>query len=183
MDPPSSIETPATVVIGYGNPLRGDDAVGRKAAAVVESWQLPHVRVLSVQQLTPELAELLAVAEMAVFVDAGPATENEAVSVTRIWPAHSSSSLGHVSDPTGLLALAQVIYGRCPPAWCILVPATSFEFGAGLSSAAERGLATALQQIADMVTSIGAARPTPHAPHQRCPGTSHVVPAPERPRR
>ena len=49
-----------TLVIGYGNELRGDDAVGPLVARTAESWQRPGLRALAVQQLTPELAEDIA---------------------------------------------------------------------------------------------------------------------------
>ena len=50
------------LVIGYGNTLRGDDAVGPRAAAAVHGGGLPGVDALAVAQLTPVLAEPLAAA-------------------------------------------------------------------------------------------------------------------------
>src|SRR5690242_2835552 len=61
------------VVIGYGNDIRGDDAAGPLAARAVAAWGAPGVRALAAHQLTPELAEALAAAELAIFVDAGVA--------------------------------------------------------------------------------------------------------------
>ncbi|PPT05423.1 NADH-reducing hydrogenase maturation factor [Geitlerinema sp. FC II] len=58
------------LVIGYGNSLRGDDGIGRAIAEQVASWNLPHVRSLSLHQLTPELAEELSRVDRAVFIDA-----------------------------------------------------------------------------------------------------------------
>lgn len=150
MDIPSSESMPLTVVIGYGNPLRGDDAVGQRVAEAVASWRRPHVHAIAVQQLTPELAELLADAGRAIFVDAGLALADDTVQVTRIEPSPSPPSLGHVSAPSELLALARAIYGRCPLAWGIILPTTSFAFGACLSPTAQRGLATALLHIAGL---------------------------------
>jgi Ni,Fe-hydrogenase maturation factor len=49
----------AILVIGYGNELRGDDAIGQWVA-----------RAVAAHQLTPELAEDLAHTDYAVFVDA-----------------------------------------------------------------------------------------------------------------
>ena len=42
------------LVIGYGNTLRGDDGVGPRVAVAVEDLQLPGVRTLVCQLLTPE---------------------------------------------------------------------------------------------------------------------------------
>ena len=58
------------LVIGYGNDLRSDDAVGQKVANAIAAWKLPQVTSLCVHQLTPELASFLATAELAIFIDA-----------------------------------------------------------------------------------------------------------------
>jgi Ni,Fe-hydrogenase maturation factor len=162
-------------VIGYGNDLRGDDAVGPLAAAAVAAWDMPGVPALAIHQLTPELAEPLAEADLAIFVDAhvpAPAPKHgqrspslcvwesgvgdegaEVVSVHPIEPAAVDSAIGHTGDPRALLALTKALYGRCPIAWSITVPAHSFSFGAGLSPVAERGLAAALQQIRNLIAN------------------------------
>jgi Ni,Fe-hydrogenase maturation factor len=165
-------------VIGYGNDLRGDDALGPLAATAVAAWDMPGVQALAVHQLMPELAEALAEADLAIFVDARvptparkreqlsphlPAWERgvgggggggeEFVSVQPIEPAAADAALGHTGDPHALLALTKALYDRSPLAWSITVPARSFAFGAGLSPAAERGLAAALQQISDLIVN------------------------------
>ena len=49
------------LVIGYGNPLRGDDGIGWSAAnALAEGMQDDRVRIVACIQLTPELAESIA---------------------------------------------------------------------------------------------------------------------------
>lgn len=142
---------PLTLVIGYGNDLRGDDAVGPLAAAAVAAWELPGVRALATHQLAPELAQVLAMAELAIFVDACASPDREEVEVHLIAPAALDTALGHTSDPCGLLALTAALYGRCPAAWSITVPAQSFAFGAGLSPLAERGFAAALERVRDLI--------------------------------
>jgi hydrogenase maturation protease len=62
--------TAKLLVIGYGNTLRGDDGVGPRVAEAVERLQLPGVRTLICQQLSPEHAEMISQAERVVFVDA-----------------------------------------------------------------------------------------------------------------
>jgi Ni,Fe-hydrogenase maturation factor len=112
----------------------------------------------------PELAETLVAADLAIFLDARvPASsfprrdrksggeEEEIVSVHPIEPIAVASAIGHTGDPGALLALTRALYGRCPAAWSITVPAHSFAFGADLSPIAERGQAAALQQIRDLI--------------------------------
>jgi hydrogenase maturation protease len=139
------------LVIGYGNVLRGDDAVGPQVAAAVARWGLPDVQALAVHQLTPELAEPLAAARLAVFVDARPARAGGAVNVQQLRPADSPATLGHTCDPHVLLALARALYGGHPPAWWVTLPGTNFELGEGLSPAATAGREAALGHITLLV--------------------------------
>jgi hypothetical protein len=57
-----------SLVIGYGNSLRGDDSIGIKVAQMVADWHLPKVRSLSSHQLTPELAAELAQVDLTIFI-------------------------------------------------------------------------------------------------------------------
>src|SRR5262245_7163428 len=111
-----------TLVIGYGNELRGDDAAGPQIASAVAEWELPEVRALAVHQLTPELAEALALADHAIFVDAARTDTAEAhVALRPIAPLNRPHLVGHAGDPRALLALANAVYGRYPRAWSIAV--------------------------------------------------------------
>jgi len=139
------------LVIGYGNTLRGDDGVGPRVADAVAAWRQPGVRALAVHQLTPELAETVAQAKQVVFVDAFHDQDGEEVKLRRLEPTHSAVTLGHVSDSCDLLGLARALYGRSPPAWCILVPGSEFQLREGLSALAARGLQAALQTISTLI--------------------------------
>jgi hydrogenase maturation protease len=139
---------PGTIlVVGYGNELRGDDAAGRRAADRVDSWRLPGVEVRALHQLTPELAEPLAAATRAIFLDAHLACDNPAVRVHRIEPATTGTHFVHTSDPQALLHLARTAFGRSPDTWWITIPAADFNFGAPISAVAARGIADALTAI------------------------------------
>ncbi|MDX2229318.1 MAG: hydrogenase maturation protease [Leptolyngbyaceae cyanobacterium bins.349] len=139
------------LVIGYGNPLRSDDAAGQRIAETVAGWNLASVRSLPVHQLTPELADPLSKVHTVIFVDVYVAHDGrEDVQVLELAPLITSkqqSGLGHASDPRSLLTLAQHLYGASPVGWWILVPAANFEFGEQLSSVTQNGIAIALQHI------------------------------------
>lgn len=143
---------PPIIVIGYGNPLRGDDGVGQRVAEAVSEWGLSTVRVLSVQQLTPELADPLAAADLAIFVDAGIARPGGTTRVKPLEPAGLGTAIGHTGDPRSLLRLARIAFGRHPRAWSITIPATSIAMSEGLSPDAERGMEDALRHIALLVS-------------------------------
>jgi hydrogenase maturation protease len=135
------------LVIGYGNELRRDDGVGPRVARIVAEWGVPGVRALAVHQLTPELADDIARAEVVVFVDAAADSGTSNVSVQQVRPALSNWPADHACRPPALLALADVLYGRRPLAWLLTVPARDLGFGERLSPEAERDVTQALQYI------------------------------------
>jgi hydrogenase maturation protease len=137
-------------VLGYGSSLRGDDAAGQRVVAAVARWHLPGVRALAAHQLTPELAEPLSQARLAIFVDARVGGGG-----VRLRPLHAATAISsldiHVGDPATLLALALALYGRAPRAWLITLPACSFALGAPLSPLTRRSLAVARQRIRALI--------------------------------
>jgi hydrogenase maturation protease len=144
---------PDALVIGYGNPLHRDDGAGQRVAEAVAAWGRPGVRVLAVHQLTPEIAEDLAQAGCAIFVDAR--VTGAVADIEPLEPTAAAATLGHTSDPRALLALARALYGRCPPAWLVAVPGSDFGPGEGLSPAAARGLADALARVEQLLDGAG----------------------------
>jgi hydrogenase maturation protease len=143
-------------VIGYGNDLRGDDAVGQRVALSVARWRRPGVMAIAAHQLTPELAAWLVPATCAIFVDAAHADDaSPSFYSRRIEPTNFPLIHGHTADPQALLALVQLAYGRCPQAWWVTIPAQYFDFGADLSPTARRGGAAALRYIRTLIRSKG----------------------------
>lgn len=147
------------LVIGYGNTLRGDDGVGYRIAEIVADWGLQQVRSLPVHQLTPELSAEIASSRVVVFVDAR-VSEGEAIALSPDTPPHlelqplsptTDATLGHTATPTALLALTQSLFGVTPTAYHLLIPATQFEFQETLSPLTQQAMATALDQIHQML--------------------------------
>lgn len=139
--------TVTSLVIGYGNSLRGDDGLGRKLAQTIAEWQLPGVRSLDQHQLTPELAAELAQVELAIFIDAYLAKNHDSVTVQVIEPSASVSFPSHFSNPQALLSLTQRVYGRCPHAWLVMVPGVNFSLSDSLSLLAQQRSEQALREI------------------------------------
>ncbi|MCC6240974.1 MAG: hydrogenase maturation protease [Phycisphaerales bacterium] len=150
--------TPPILLIGCGSELRGDDVIGRRIAGIVAAWNLPDVQVLSVHQLTPELAEPISRAGTVIFVDAGidPIACQSPVASGRVCLQSIVSNdvvgfSGHVSAPAALLALAGQLYGNTPAAYLLTVPTVHFELGADLSENAQRGIRAALDCLATLL--------------------------------
>jgi len=137
-----------TLVIGYGNSLRGDDGVGSLVAEQVAEWNLPEVRSLAVHQLTPELAAAVAEAKTVFFVDACVMGEGQTQArLETIAPQPGRSRMDHLWSPSVLLSLAQTLYDANPVAYQIFIPALQFDYGAPLSAIAREGLAWSLETL------------------------------------
>lgn len=141
------------LVIGFGNPLRGDDAAGRQVAHQIEERQLDNVRCIAVQQLTPELAELVAASELAIFVDARHGNDGDSVESAILSPDQTASTAAHTSSPAGLLSLACGLFQKIPPAWLITIPGINFELEECLSEVAQAGIFAAVEDILNLIHS------------------------------
>jgi hydrogenase maturation protease len=165
------------LVVGYGNPLRGDDGAGPRAAALVaEDPRLAGATVLARHQLTPELADEMRTASLVVLVDARAGAEPGTVVVERIEPEPASAVSGpaagggrpsptpagagpssHHVDPAALAGLARVLWGANPEIVVVGVGAGTFETGDPLSPEVERALPAVLDAIASLVAEHGRA--------------------------
>ncbi len=145
---------PATIlVIGYGNTLRGDDAVGRLVAEEVDEWNRPEVRAMSVTQLLPELAERVAQAREVIFVDACGDEDIADVRVAELAGERGDSGQTHFAAPLDILALAKTCYGRAPRAWLVAIGARDFELTNEVSAAARANVGAAIEAIKMLVDS------------------------------
>ncbi len=132
MSHPATPPTPtlSALIIGYGSPIRGDDAIGPLAADRIAAREdLPAgIEVQARHILTAELVEDLVRAEQVIFLDAAADAEPGAVGTREIGPDTASlSTMAHFHDPRELLAWCQALYGRAPRAW--LVTAGGADFG------------------------------------------------------
>ncbi len=136
-----------TLIIAFGNRLRGDDGVGPAVGDIVQTWQMPGVRVLIVHQLVPELIEDMKNARRILLVDAAADIPDNAVSI--VLPQRERHPLGHHETPANLLALLQAIENRVPSAWLLRISAISFDHGQPLSQAGAVNARKALVWIRD----------------------------------
>ncbi len=121
------------LVIGYGNPLRGDDAIGQVLAEQLASRFAPELlQTLPCFQLTPELAQPISAAAAVLFIDADIQLTPYTVLYQTVQPEPSGALVHHVT-PGSLLTLATQLYGRVPPARLIRIGVPYLEYSAELS--------------------------------------------------
>ena len=146
------------LVIGYGNPLRGDDGAGWHAAGLLAAdRRAADVTVLRRHQLTPELAEDVSAADLVVFVDASvEGTAPGAVVATEIDPGGGAAwaagqAWSHHLDPAGLVAMAEALYGHAPPATVVRVGACDLDAGTDLSPVVGRAMPDVLSAVVAVI--------------------------------
>ncbi len=136
--------TAPRLVIGIGNPSRGDDALGPACIEALEALAPPRTELLTDFQLQVEYLLDLAERREVIFVDAaagGPAPFSFAPVVASDRPGCST----HAVPPGEVLAAYQRHYGTPPPASHVLaIRGYRFDLGAPLSAAATANLEAAL---------------------------------------
>ena len=142
---PAQIEA-ELLVIGYGNSLRRDDGVGPRVAEAVEELQLPGVRTIVCQLLTPEYADPMARARRVIFVDAA-VDRIDGVYFRKLEPGETFQLMAHSADPRTMLALSRDVFGHAPEAWWLTIPAIHLGFGTDYSPETEAGFHTAVTEI------------------------------------
>ncbi len=134
-------------VVGYGNPLRRDDAVGLRAAEAAAARWGDRIIVLTGQQLVPEWAIPLGEADLVFLLDAS----TESGLHPRIRPLEAppveAIADGHTFGPRELLGLIELVYGRAPAAYLLTLPVSDLDFGEELSPLAREGLERGLRLL------------------------------------
>jgi hydrogenase maturation protease len=150
---PGRAEVPEILIIGYGNALRGDDAVGLHAARELERHFHDdlQVEVIACQQLTPEMADDISRSQLVIFLDAAHADEPGAVNCKPIWPSNTPVGFTHHLDPASLVAAAEQLYGDVPNAFAITLAGWSFEVCNKLSRGTQLRLPELIHQAKRLV--------------------------------
>jgi hydrogenase maturation protease len=142
------------LIIGVGNPSRGDDGLGPKVIASLQARQdrgdLPGIELLTDFQLQLEHLLDLCGRERVIVVDAAVALEAP-YRFRAVAPSPSPNSAvdwtSHRLTPSALLGLYRVLYGAPPALDLLAIRASSFELGSGLSARASRDLVLALERL------------------------------------
>lgn len=144
------------LVIGYGNPLRGDDGFGWHVAQSLCPDDLSEeFEVVACHQLTPELAEPVSRARLVIFIDAELGEVPGQFSCQAVEPQLAlTSSLSHQLDPPTLLTWAQTLYGTCPHAVLLCVTGQSFAHEEELSPAMRAALPAVRAKVHELATQV-----------------------------
>jgi len=137
--------TGGTLLIGFGNPGRGDDGLGPAFARLIAARQLPGLAIDIDYQLTVDHALTISEAKTVVFADA--ALDAEAPFYFRPMDGSVGEALGsHAVTPQAALALARLLFGAAPRGFIL-----------GLRGARFGDMAEELSDVA--LSSLDAAEP------------------------
>lgn len=149
---------PAILIIGIGNPSRGDDALGPLLIERLEALQLsdtlPNVELLTDFQLQVEFALDLQNRKQVIFIDASLNAEPP-FEFTPVQAVEDHSYSSHALSPSAVLHAYQQLYGPPPPAFVLALRGEVFELGEGLSEPAAQHLEDALAWLHKNLTCVG----------------------------
>ena len=136
--------TAPILVFGWGNPSRGDDALGPLFIDRIAALQLPGVECLTDFQLQVEHALDLENRRRILFIDASiDATAPFAVTV--LEAARDASFTTHAMTPEAVMHVYVELHDEAPPPCTLLaIRGERFELGEPISPAAATHLDAAL---------------------------------------
>jgi hydrogenase maturation protease len=141
--------TAPVLVFGWGNPSRGDDALGPLFVEHLRALALPGVECLDDFQLQPEHVLDLVGRRRVLFVDAS-ATATAPFDVGTVTAARDASFTTHAMSAQALLQAYADVQGMAAPP-CVLLAIRGERFGLGdaPTAAAATHLAAALHWAQD----------------------------------
>lgn len=150
------------IILGYGNPDRGDDGVAWHILMRLFSDKnildadlfccdfislTTNTDVWFNFQLLPEIAEVLSTYQKAIFLDAHTGEIKENVKLSPVEPEFSNSPFTHHMTPSTLLALTDTITGKHPESWLLSIRGHEFEFNRELTAKTKRFAEEALLML------------------------------------
>ena len=135
------------LIFTWGNPSRGDDALGPAMYELLQRERLDGVDLLTDFQLQIEHATDLEDRARVLFVDAS-ISASAPFELARLAPEKDASYTTHAMSPQALLAVYRQVYDCAPPpAWLLSIRGYEFGLGLPLSAAANKHLLAAFNHI------------------------------------
>ncbi len=127
------------LLIGYGNPGRGDDGLGPALARRIAAHRLPGVSVDIDYQLSVDHALAVSAAATVLFADA--ALDATDAFYLRPVPDNATTLGSHAVTPSAVLSLARLLFDACPAGYIIGLRGAAFgNIAEGLSPTAQDSL-------------------------------------------
>jgi hydrogenase maturation protease len=142
------------LVFTWGNPSRGDDALGPAMYELLLQEDPNGVDLLTDFQLQIEHTIDLEGRERMLFVDASTSAKAP-FEFSRLQPEQDASYTTHAMSPQALLSVYQQVNGHAPPpAWLLSIRGYEFGLGLPLSTAANRNLLAAFNHVKKLLDPV-----------------------------
>ena len=130
------MSTPKVLIFGYGNPGRGDDALGPLLISEIEKLGLAEVELQTDMQLQVEHVMDMQGRDIVLFVDADVSCD-EPFEFGELKAEKDSSYTSHAMTPQALLhSYSHVLNATSPKTFLLRIRGERFELGDELSSSA-----------------------------------------------
>ncbi|MEA2008917.1 MAG: hydrogenase maturation protease [Chloroflexota bacterium] len=149
---------PATLIVGLGNPLRGDDGVGPRVVEELLRREIPsHVEVLDAGSGGLDLLHILKGRELAVVVDSARLGEDPGQFI-RFTPSQVElaprSFNPHHASLAEVMTLARALGQPLPRIVVFGIQAAKLDWGEGLSPAVENTIPKLIAAILREVSTL-----------------------------
>jgi len=139
------------LILAWGNPSRGDDALGPFCFDKLSRLSLSHVELLTDFQLQIEHCTDLENRKLVIFIDASMSAAPP-FEFSKISPEKDQSYSSHAVSPQSLMDICQTVNSTSlPECWLMEIRGYQFELGEPLSPAAVENLQAAQQAIIDFI--------------------------------
>ena len=146
-----SFVRPGVLILTWGNPSRGDDAVGPLCHDKLIQLKLHDVEVLTDFQLQIEHCTDLENRELVIFVDAS-ISATAPFEFRQISPQKDQSYSSHAVSPHSLIDICQGVNdSSLPECWLMEIRGYQFDLGTPLSSRAADNLQAAQLAIENFI--------------------------------
>jgi hydrogenase maturation protease len=146
------------LVVGIGNPSRGDDAIGPLLVERLEARAPVGVELLTEFQLQVEHVFDLQDRREVIFADAA-VRGAEPFEFAPVVPAPDTGYSSHALLPAALLHHYRQLVGEPPEAFVLAIRGYEFSLGAPISAAAAQNLDAALNYVLEFCTRPRAEKP------------------------
>ena len=143
---------PPVLVFAWGNPSRGDEALGPAVFDRLEQQKLPGVEVITDFQLQIEHSTDIANRAKVIFIDASLSAKAP-YELARIYPEKDDSFTSHAMSPQSLLSISQQVNDSAlPDCYMLAIRGYDFELGHEISSKAQENLERAYTKLYEFLT-------------------------------
>jgi len=144
------------LLLGYGNPSRGDDGLGPALLEMIEEdrdqGRAPDIfDALTDYQLQIEHALDMQKRRLVVFIDASVSARSP-FDYSRLEPCRDNSYTSHAMSPAALLAVYEQVCGKpLPEVYLLGIPGYQFELGTSITGEAREHLGLARDFVRELL--------------------------------